>query len=210
MPGEEPASKKQRTEDDAPYAEALKKGPAFDFSFKGTKQEFDKFWLASWTELGEGKLCTRLNDVKERPATTADSENRLRDKAALKERLGLEEAGDSHRFLYDEHGNVLAAGYIQVLFGDHGDYFELMEKNINWSLFTNHKLKGPGRHYHEHKNADGSIQLYDQFKTVADEPNPPPGAKSKDNNRPEGYAPYRPGVFYMPTEAVARVGYACM
>jgi len=224
MAEEAPAAKRARTEDgddvacskedEAGWRAAVEaKGRAFDYSFTGDKSYFDSLWRQTWSEFSEQSKCSRLSSAEARANSTADSTNRKRDKAALEERLGLQgEPGNAKTVLYNEQGEVLATGYVQILYGDHGDYFELLDKHINWSLFTEHKLKGPGRHYHEHRTkdreAEGSVQLYDQFNTVADEPNPPPGPKSQDNNRKEGYADYRPGVFYMPADKVKKIGQA--
>lgn len=53
--------------------------------------------------------------------------------------------------------------------------------------------------YTTHITSDGKgAKVYEQAKTVADKPNPPrTGTQWQWNNRPEGYADYRVGMFYV-------------
>lgn len=39
--------------------------------------------------------------------------------------------------------------------------------------------------------------VYHQRRSVADQPNPPPGTHAVHNNRPDGYADYRVGRCYI-------------
>ena len=62
---------------------------------------------------------------------------------------------------------------------------------------------GPrGAYYQSHRTPCG-CKVYEQFETVAAKPNPPSGPRSARNNRPEGYADYRVGRFYVACESVA-------
>ena len=105
-------------------------------------------------------------------------------------------------------GEPIARGYEAIVYGDHGPYIEFREEQIYWPTFCRHKLKGPSRTHFEHYNRDISIKLYGQFKTVADQPNPPADSNpfACSNNRPEGYADYRPGRFYTSADALFESG----
>ena len=43
----------------------------------------------------------------------------------------------------------------------------------------------------------GKVMVYDQLKSVANQPNPPPGEHSVNNNRKDGYADYQVGQCYI-------------
>merc|ERR1711879_415453 len=51
--------------------------------------------------------------------------------------------------------------------------------------------------YYDEYLTDSKTKLYDQKMTVADQPNPPPGEFSVNNNLRQGYADYRPGMYYI-------------
>merc|ERR1719335_1918607 len=59
-----------------------------------------------------------------------------------------------------------------------------------WSYFDEWSMKGKDQRW----------ALYAQKRRVNDRPNPPYGRWSVSNNRPEGYADYRPGYFYFACE----------
>ena len=135
---------------------------------------------------------------EERPyPSTVNSPNRLRDQARVEAEHGLSESGRSDVVFEDKRGEVIARGYERLVYGDHGPYIEFRPRQICWDAFVHHKVKGPGRHYHEHYTSDSGVKLYDQFRTVRDQPNPPPGKYSCNNNRREGYADYRVGRLYI-------------
>ncbi|CAE7868504.1 PDRP1 [Symbiodinium necroappetens] len=178
------------------------KGTFFDIEFHASKSEFDDVLLWSWAKLGFA--CSSPADYKPRAASTADSANRRRDKQRVESNWGLYETGNSSLEFYDSKGEPIARGYEAIVYGDHGPYIEFKEEQIYWPTFCRHKLKGPGRTHFEHYNRDVSIKLYGQFKTVADQPNPPADSNpfACSNNRPEGYADYRPGRLYMSADAL--------
>ena len=53
--------------------------------------------------------------------------------------------------------------------------------------------------YDEFFSYGGNAKLYKQKLSVKTQPNPPSGPLSCKNNRPEGYADYRPGLCYIST-----------
>jgi hypothetical protein len=137
--------------------------------------------------------------------TTAVTENREKDKAWTTE-LGLKEFGEPDGVLCDRDGVVLATGYRRIVFGDHGPYMELTTEQVMWNNFPFFRHNGAKYAYFDKCISSGSeqVQLYLQKRTVADKPNPPPGKYSVNNNRPEGYADYRPGMCYLRVDDVWR------
>ena len=168
--------------------------PWFDIALDGvSKSEFDEAKTWAWDEL-HAPLTTKVEPTVVAMPTTIDSENRERDAQRIVEKFRLRhpELGSAEAQLWV--GNrLVSTGYLRILFGDHGPYFELEESFVNWTCFTRHVLKGPKRHYHEHYTEDGEVKLYEQFNGVDGEPNPPEGDFAVANNRPEGYAPCRAG-----------------
>ncbi|CAK9018161.1 unnamed protein product [Durusdinium trenchii] len=179
-------------------ARVLKQGRLFDCTFFASKPEFDDAWTWSWGLLSVTSISRSCRQYEKRQKTTADSSNRLHDKDRVESKWGLKELGDSSCEFYDSAGELVACGYEAIVYGDHGPYIEFNEDQIHWPTFCQHKLKGPDRTHFEHYNKDVSIKLYDQFQTVANQPNPPPDNPfSTANNRPDGYADYRPGKLYI-------------
>jgi len=172
-------------------------GATFEFSFRGSKDEFDVALLWTWALLGHRRCQSGAAAPPRRASSTADSTNRLRDKNRVEERWQLLERGDSTASFFDRAGSCVALGFNAIVYGDHGPYIEFTQAQICWPTFTDHTLKGPGRTHFEHRNADASVKLYDQFKSVGDQPNPPPGQFAVQCNRADGYADYRPGCVYM-------------
>jgi hypothetical protein len=184
------------------------------------KEEFDavlrRAWqLSSAEPLPKGTRADLQRILDEHGPSTIDCDNRRRDAHRVQERLGLElpEAGSDTNALM-VRAICVARGYTRVLYGDHGPYFELLDCCVNWPLFRRHILKGPQRHYHEHHVTVAAtaefpnaipVMVYDQFRDVGDEPNPPPGEWSYDNNRAAGYAPYVPGRLYLSADTVTAV-----
>jgi len=190
---------------------AKEQGRKFDLKFENASySEFDAALDASWKALGADQELQDWRDAvgrqPERSTTTADSENRKKDKAEFEGGdLAVVESGEADVELIASNGLLIANGYKACLYGDHGPYFELGRQNVHWPAFVHHMLKGPGRHYHEHYFADRSVKIYDQFNGVGDEPNPPPGDRAVHNNRPEGYADYRSGRIYLAMENVNKI-----
>ena len=186
-------------------------GSMFEIEFYASKGEFDDAQQWSWAKVG-AKLDHSVRDYKPRPTSTADSSNRLRDKKRIESKWAVCEFGNPSIEFFDAAGELVARGYEGIVYGDHGPYLEFKEEQIYWPTFCRHKLKGPGRTHFEHYNADVSLKLYGQFQTVADQPNPPsgfPNPFSTSNNRPEGYADYRPGRIYLSCDAFFEAGGHC-
>eukprot|EP00438_Fugacium_kawagutii_P021134 Skav230962 [mRNA] locus=scaffold644:10337:11146:+ [translate_table: standard] len=175
-----------------------KDGNLFDCEFYATKQEFDDAWRWSWTLVGVEPIDRSQRKYEARKKSTADSSNRLQDKERVETTWNLQESGDPFCEFYDKAGELIARGYDAIVYGDHGPYLEFREEQIHWPSLCYHKLKGPGRTHFEHYNKDQSVKCYDQFQTVANQPNPPDDNPfSVANNRPDGYADYRPGRLYI-------------
>lgn len=137
--------------------------------------------------------------------STADSWNRLRDKARVEGQLRLREQGDSTTVFVDPKDPrvVVGRGYQRVLYGDHGPYVEFAKHHVRWAAFPKVKIKGPYSYYHEHYTRTNSVKVYEQRKTVGDKPNPPPGMWTCRNNRvATGYADYQPNVIYMACDSL--------
>mmetsp|Transcript_162 Transcript_162/g.244 ORF Transcript_162/g.244 Transcript_162/m.244 type:complete len:350 (+) Transcript_162:104-1153(+) len=177
----------------------------FDFSFEGSEAKFRELLLWAWRTLGrEPYKVHTAADVSALSPTVCGLPNRERDRARILAR-GFAEYPDSAvpgGAKCCESGIKVTTGYLRVLFGDNGPYLECLHDQVCWEAFVYHKVKGPARHYHEHVTASRRLQIYEQFRGVGDEPNPPPGDWSCDNNRPEGYAPYEPGRIYVPADLV--------
>lgn len=128
-------------------------------------------------------------------STTLDLPNRLADKANVESKLGLPEDGASFSGqIQTPNGNLIASGYARIVYGDHGPYIEFAANQVSltdWDI----RRKGETSWYDEAR-LDG-VMLYLQKKTVATLPNPPAGPNSVRNNRPEGYADYKPGMIYV-------------
>lgn len=96
-----------------------------------------------------------------------------------------------------------AEGYNRVVYGDHGPYFELLPGHIAAAVGAQAKLQAApkrsasgGDYYVEYRSPAGTM-LYEQLKSVADKPDPPQGPFSVANHRPDGYADYQPGRWYV-------------
>ncbi|CAD7936400.1 unnamed protein product [Amoebophrya sp. A120] len=96
---------------------------------------------------------------------------------------------------------IVAFGYERIVYGDHGPYVELAAHQINWEAFPFFHEK-PGYSYYDEYYAKNKIMLYAQKKFVTNKKSPPKtGQYSTDNQRPEGYANYVPGCFYIAADA---------
>lgn len=132
--------------------------------------------------------------------STADSPNRLFDKADVETLIGLSEFPTQEVTLYTKkEGHPISKGYTRVVYGDHGPYIEMTKEQVksiivaaNWIL----KAKGDKAWYDEYTSKDG-VMLYIQKKDVSMLPNPPAGVRSSRNNRKEGYADYKVGMVYV-------------
>lgn len=133
--------------------------------------------------------------------STAVFPNRVRDKIRIEATLRLPETGDARTEFYSRGGNQLfAVGYDRVVYGDHGPYIEFGEKHVRWHSFPIFKVKPAWSYFDEWYTLDGTLMLYAQKRLVTDKPNPPAGQWAVHNHRPEGYADYRVGKYYVPCE----------
>mmetsp|Transcript_38906 Transcript_38906/g.61520 ORF Transcript_38906/g.61520 Transcript_38906/m.61520 type:complete len:635 (+) Transcript_38906:60-1964(+) len=142
--------------------------------------------------------------LEEELQSTADTWNRIRDKERVEKDLNLKEFGNAETVFVERADplTVIGTGYRRVLYGDHGPYIEFLSSQVNWEVFTYTRRKSVWAYYDEHYTSDGSVQAYEQKKTVADKPNPPPGLWSANHNRANGYADYQPGLVYVAADVV--------
>eukprot|EP00397_Hematodinium_sp_SG-2012_P055561 GEMP01067913.1.p1 GENE.GEMP01067913.1~~GEMP01067913.1.p1 ORF type:complete len:214 (+),score=25.78 GEMP01067913.1:84-725(+) len=136
--------------------------------------------------------------------TTCIFPNRIRDMNRVRSTLGLEEFGNPETefsYIGDRYsGEALrfAKGYMRVVYGDHGPYIEFVDDQIIWSAFPHWRIKQhPQAYYDEIFSKNKHLMLYAQRRAVSDKPNPPYGPWSHNNFRPEGYADYMPGRYYV-------------
>jgi uncharacterized phage-like protein YoqJ len=128
-------------------------------------------------------------------STTLGLPNRLADQVEVEAKLGLPEDGRSFTGeIQTPNGNTIASKYTRIVYGDHGPYIELDAASVDLSKWQI-RQKGSQAWYDEAR-LDG-VMLYIQNRDVSTLPNPPAGAKSTRNNRPEGYADYQPGMLYV-------------
>ena len=115
--------------------------------------------------------------------------------------LGLAEFGDALTEFYStSSGLPVGRGYDRIVYGDHGPYVEFSAHQLCWSTFPGFVEKPEMSFFDEYYTADGLTMLYAQKRTVVNKPNPPSGPWSAQNNRPEGYANYLIGKFYLACE----------
>lgn len=132
-------------------------------------------------------------------STTMFLPNRLADRAQVEVQLGLPEDGavEAARLisLCDRLGTPIAHSYQRIVYGDHGPYVEISPEGLAAASQRKWTQEGePGAYYQAHRTP-GGCKVYEQTQSVAGKPNPPMGRRSVQNNRPEGYADYRPGFF---------------
>eukprot|EP00434_Breviolum_minutum_P028278 symbB.v1.2.025017.t1/scaffold2407.1/size80004/3 len=134
-------------------------------------------------------------------STTAIVPNRQRDKSRVENNVGLAEFGDAWTEFYSSvDGLPIARGYDRIVYGDHGPYVEFSNHQLCWSTFPVFVEKPEMSFFDEYYTVEGSTMLYAQKRTVVNKPNPPSGPWSAQNNRPEGYANYLIGKFYLACE----------
>mmetsp|Transcript_145329 Transcript_145329/g.253627 ORF Transcript_145329/g.253627 Transcript_145329/m.253627 type:complete len:318 (+) Transcript_145329:151-1104(+) len=154
--------------------------------------------------------------------------NRLRDQWRVKRQLQLAEVGDSetvfHELLRPRRGpqmsrQVIAIGYERVVYGDHGPYIEFSKDQIRWSAWPHYFDKRKYRSYFDEYYTEASHQLwkskwdnwdpnpskgvlmlYAQTRSVNDRPWAPGSGSTPHAGRPNGYADYRPGYYYVAAE----------
>lgn len=135
-------------------------------------------------------------------SSTVIAPNRERDKSRVENFLGLSEFGDAFTEFYSVKQDLLpvAMGYDRIVYGDHGPYVEFSSHQIYWSTFPTFLEKPAMSFFDEYYTANGLSMLYAQKRSVVNKPNPPSGPWSSQNNRPEGYANYLIGKFYLACE----------
>jgi len=131
------------------------------------------------------------------PTTTAIYPNRLEDKKKVEAIYSLQEHGNDATEFYDNKGKLFAIGYERVVYGDHGPYVEFRKGHIISKLQPKWDADCPDDSYYELLVSvnDPFIEVYDQKRDVKKLKNPPKGGFR--GNRSEGYADYKPGMFYV-------------
>lgn len=135
-------------------------------------------------------------------STTAVLPNRLQDKQRIEQELGLMEFGErdnSMQFFAVRNGLLpIALGYERIVYGDAGPYIEFSSHHIIWDSWPEFIRTRRGCYYDEYWTEHRTTMLYAQKRPVTDKPNPPSmGEYWCQNNRPEGYANYRVGKYYL-------------
>merc|ERR1712129_65129 len=107
---------------------------------------------------------------------------------------------------------VFAVGYDRVVYGDHGPYIEFSKSQICWEAWPHYFEKTKRNPYFHEYYTEAShsswssndrrpvLMLYAQLRTVADRPWAPGAGPDTHAGRPNGYADYRPGRFYVPAD----------
>jgi len=150
-----------------------------------------------------GWACTPTGQrVPVMSSTASHLPNRERDKLRVETTLGLPEFGDATTEFYAAGSGLLpvALGYDRIVYGDHGPYVEFSEHQICWSTFPVFIEKPVTCFFDECWTADMVTMLYAQKRHVTNKPNPPSGEWAVQNNRPEGYANYLVGRYYLACE----------
>lgn len=130
--------------------------------------------------------------------TTAIYPNRLTDKQKVESKLGLAEQGNDITCFYSRKGTLIATGYIRIVYGDHGPYIEFEERHIQCQLTPKFKNSTPSSSaYYEWMIPlkEPELKIYRQLRDVQNLKNPPSGGFA--GNREEGYADYKPGMYYV-------------
>jgi hypothetical protein len=145
-------------------------------------------------------------------STTLGLPNREADRQAVEAQLQLPEDGAGAAaaglLLVDRKGYTLGRGYRRIVYGDHGPYVELAPEQLPSAaerVADGWREDGAGPYYVTHFSP-ASAKLYEQTRDVSNKPNPPrSGGRGVWNNRPEGYADYQPGYWYVSCEQVVVV-----
>lgn len=128
--------------------------------------------------------------------------NRIRDKTRVEEIWGLPEIGSPYPVMVCKTcDTTISIGYVRIVYGDHGPYIETVESQIKKENLA--ESSTVHYYYRELRCREKScLKVYHQLQTVSGKPNPPPGAYSAYNNRPEGYADYRVGFYYFSPDGI--------
>mmetsp|Transcript_104172 Transcript_104172/g.127277 ORF Transcript_104172/g.127277 Transcript_104172/m.127277 type:complete len:505 (+) Transcript_104172:3-1517(+) len=154
-------------------------------------------------EFLENELIKRENNESKQFKTLCDTKNRRNNRMHVRKKYYLPELGynNSNIKFYNSNNSdeLIGMNYNRILYGDHGPYIEFNKEHINWNSFK-HNIKNKGdsvAYYNEYYTSDKNVKLYEQLKTVRDQPNPPKGKYSVNNNRSNGYADYIVGKYYI-------------
>jgi len=102
-----------------------------------------------------------------------------------------------------QSGKVIATGYVRVMFGDHGPYLECNWGQVHHAgLWKENRAGRKGKYYELWRSHPCQVKWYEQLREVRGKPNPPGGRWSVCQNRPEGYADYRVGKWYVSMDEV--------
>jgi hypothetical protein len=144
--------------------------------------------------------------------STAIYPNRIEDKEKLERECHLPEFPKAPGFdvfpTFESEGQLIAKGYERIVYGDHGPYIEFTKEQIVAPLaskfgnkidFDNLPENPRFYYYWLYPEGNPDIKIYLQLKTVVDKPNAPKRQDGKRStyNRPEGYADYRVGYYYI-------------
>ena len=154
---------------------------------------------------GRGRERWEQRDVRVdrggRDISTVDSWNRRRDRDRIERRWGLPEFPERGvQYTFWAEGQVVAQGYNRVVYGDHGPYLEFLEGMIQLDPVRRGIPARKGRWFDSYYSKYRSVMVYGQTATVG--PSPPKGKWSVDHKRPEGYADYRIGRYYISPESL--------
>jgi hypothetical protein len=129
--------------------------------------------------------------------TTAIYPNRIRDKQKVESELGLKEFGDNTTEFFTTKFTKIFVGYSRCCFGDHGPYVEFSPEHLVGNIVNKFSTSTPKDAYYEWKTVRDSsdVKIYWQLRDVKNLKNPPKGGHR--GNRKEGYADYKPGMFYV-------------
>jgi hypothetical protein len=138
------------------------------------------------------------------------------DTTVFRERVPAQFAQTQMQHPHNNFPIVFAVGYERIVYGDHGPYIELSESQIRWKAWPHYFDK---RKYNSYFNeyytrashcvweskwrrwdpnpTKGVLMLYAQSKSVSDRPWAPGAGSEPHAGRPNGYADYRPGYYYV-------------
>lgn len=128
---------------------------------------------------------------------TAIYPNRLLAKKKVERLFGLGEFGDDTTLFYTKNESQLFKGYVRIVYGDHGPYVEFSVDNLICEPIKKFNRPTPEHVYYEWQTLDdgSDVKIYWQLRDVKNLPNAPAGGYK--GNRPEGYADYRPNMYYV-------------
>lgn len=150
--------------------------------------------------------------------STAIYPNRLEDKEELESKLSLQEQGNEQVKFYLDANTILAIGYERIVYGDHGPYLEFRKDHLKCKMFSKF---GNVIEYNNLPSLDykyyyfwlypanfEQVKIYLQIKPVNNLPNAPKRVDGKKStfNRPEGYADYKRGYFYISPYEPIQIG----